>query len=90
MKKKKENKNTVEATSNPPTNSTETPSPTNERTTSNKSFTEEELGAFQSKGLMKVKKLMDYLEVIAQNQHHKLPLILQLKAQLVYLIVKIV
>ncbi|MBK8586890.1 MAG: hypothetical protein IPN88_16260 [Bacteroidetes bacterium] len=64
---KKENKNTVEATSNPPTNSTETPSPTNERTTSNKSFTEEELGAFQSKGLMKVKKLMDYLEVIAQK-----------------------
>lgn len=64
---KKENKNTVEATSNPPTNSTETPSPTNERTTSSKSFTEEELGAFQSKGLMKVKKLMDYLEVIAQK-----------------------
>lgn len=64
---KKEVKNTPEPTPNPTSNSTETASLKNERTTSNKNFSEEELGAFQSKGLMKVKKLMDYLEVIAQK-----------------------
>lgn len=63
----KEVKNTPEPASNTASHSTETASLKNERTTSNKSFTEEELGAFQSKGLMKVKKLMDYLEVIAQK-----------------------